>query len=277
MKDKKGKIISIIIIVFLLIAIGILIGNILSKEKKEITVAEDFIEELLNKNIINDYKTNKETFQDISLNKLGSKNSQIKYSVIVGNYGVDIDENYEVLGFSNKNIRVLNSKEIISQEDAKKLATGYVSEITEDKFIFKEVKNNEEEKAPYYTVVFFECKDGYPIFNQEIIAMIDKVSGKLEGYSNYSTVNKETINIIDIEEEKAKEIVAKYFRELNIDLQKINKIYLSYVENDNNELVLSYVFNIVGSENDTMKDNIYSIFVRADTGEIINLNSEIKN
>lgn len=277
MKDKKGKIISIIIIVFLLIAIGILIGNILSKEKKEITVVEDFIEELLNKNIINDYKTNKETLQDISLNKLGSKNSQIKYSVIVGNYGVDIDENYEVLGFSNKNIRVLNSKEIISQEDAKKLATGYVSEITEDKFIFKEVKNNEEEKAPYYTVVFFECKDGYPIFNQEIIAMIDKVSGKLEGYSNYSTVNKETINIIDIEEEKAKEIVAKYFRELNIDLQKINKIYLSYVENDNNELVLSYVFNIVGSENDTMKDNIYSIFVRADTGEIINLNSEIKN
>lgn len=277
MKDKKGKIISIIIIVFLLIAIGILIGNILSKEKKEITVAEDFIEELLNKNIINDYKTNKETLQDISLNKLGSKNSQIKYSVIVGNYGVDIDENYEVLGFSNKNIRVLNSKEIISQEDAKKLATGYVSEITEDKFIFKEVKNNEEEKAPYYTVVFFECKDGYPIFNQEIIAMIDKVSGRLEGYSNYSTVNKETINIIDIEEEKAKEIVAKYFRELNIDLQKINKIYLSYVENDNNELVLSYVFNIVGSENDTMKDNIYSIFVRADTGEIINLNSEIKN
>ena len=63
---------------------------------------------------------------------------------------------------------------------------------------------------------------------------------------------------------------------MNIDLQKINKIYLSYVENDNNELVLSYVFNIVGSENDTMKDNIYSIFVRADTGEIINLNSEIK-
>ena len=45
-----------------------------------------------------------------------------------------------VLGFSNKNIRVLNSKEIISQEDAKKLATGYVSEITEDKFIFKSKK-----------------------------------------------------------------------------------------------------------------------------------------
>ena len=56
----------------------------------------DFIEELLNKNIINDYKTNKETLQDISLNKLGSKNSQIKYSVIVGNYGVDIDENYGI-------------------------------------------------------------------------------------------------------------------------------------------------------------------------------------
>ena len=34
MKDKKGKIISIII-VFLLIAIGILIGNILSKKRRK--------------------------------------------------------------------------------------------------------------------------------------------------------------------------------------------------------------------------------------------------
>ncbi|ASW42522.1 hypothetical protein [Clostridium isatidis] len=283
MKYKSGKVISIIVIVFLLVAIGILIRNILNKENKEITVAEDFIEELYDKDIISSYKNKKDTSQDISLNKLASENSQIKYSVIVGNFGVDIDENYEVLGFSNKNIRVLGSEDIISEEDAKKLANGYVSEITKDNFIFKEVRNTEE-KSPYYTVVFYECKDSYPIFNQEIIALIDKVSGKLEGYSNYSIANKEIINKIDIKEEKAKEIAVNHFRKLNIDVHKINNIFLSYIENDNNELVLSYVFNVTGNKNDIVNSNTqdngekleksFTVFVRADTGEIINLNLE---
>lgn len=283
MKYKRGKVISIIVIVFLLVAIGILIRNILNKENKEITVAEDFIEELYDKDIISSYKNKKDTSQDISLNKLASENSQIKYSVIVGNFGVDIDENYEVLGFSNKNIRVLGSEDIISEEDAKKLANGYVSEITKDNFIFKEVRNTEE-KSPYYTVVFYECKDSYPIFNQEIIALIDKVSGKLEGYSNYSIANKEIINKIDIKEEKAKEIAVNHFRKLNIDVHKINNIFLSYIENDNNELVLSYVFNVTGNKNDIVNSNTqdngekleksFTVFVRADTGEIINLNLE---
>lgn len=283
MKYKRGKVISIIVIVFLLVAIGILIRNILNKENKEITVAEDFIEELYDKDIISSYKNKKDTSQDISLNKLVSENSQIKYSVIVGNFGVDIDENYEVLGFSNKNIRVLGSEDIISEEDAKKLANGYVSEITKDNFIFKEVRNTEE-KSPYYTVVFYECKDSYPIFNQEIIALIDKVSGKLEGYSNYSIANKEIINKIDIKEEKAKEIAVNHFRKLNIDVHKINNIFLSYIENDNNELVLSYVFNVTGNKNDIVNSNTqdngekleksFTVFVRADTGEIINLNLE---
>ncbi|NLZ35435.1 MAG: hypothetical protein GX889_11160 [Clostridiales bacterium] len=283
MKYKRGKVISIIVIVFLLVAIGILIRNILNKENKEITVAEDFIEELYDKDIISSYKNKKDTSQDISLNKLASENSQIKYSVIVGNFGVDIDENYEVLGFSNKNIRVLGSEDIISEEDAKKLANAYVSEITKDNFIFKEVRNTEE-KSPYYTVVFYECKDSYPIFNQEIIALIDKVSGKLEGYSNYSIANKEIINKIDIKEEKAKEIAVNHFRKLNIDVHKINNIFLSYIENDNNELVLSYVFNVTGNKNDIVNSNTqdngekleksFTVFVRADTGEIINLNLE---
>jgi len=283
MKYKSGKVISIIVIVFLLVAIGILIRNILNKENKEITVAEDFIEELYDKDIISSYKNKKDTSQDISLNKLASENSQIKYSVIVGNFGVDIDENYEVLGFSNKNIRVLGSEDIISEEDAKKLANAYVSEITKDNFIFKEVRNTEE-KSPYYTVVFYECKDSYPIFNQEIIALIDKVSGKLEGYSNYSIANKEIINKTDIKEEKAKEIAVNHFRKLNIDVHKINNIFLSYIENDNNELVLSYVFNVTGNKNDIVNSNTqdngekleksFTVFVRADTGEIINLNLE---
>lgn len=283
MKYKRGTIISIIVILLLLIVIGILIVNILNKESKEVTIAEDFIEELLDKEIINNYKSSRETFEDISLNKLASKNSQIKYSVIVGNFGVDIDENYEVLGFSNKNLGVLRSKVLISEDEAKNLAINYISEITKNDFLFKEIRNTEE-KAPCYTVVFFKCKDGYPIFNQEIIAMIDKVSGKLEGYSNYLTVDKKIINEIDIKKEEAVNIAKNYFRKLDIDVQKVNDVFLSYIENDNNELVLSYVFNMSANKSDinknTSNDNeaflekSYSVFVRADTGEIINLNLE---
>ena len=39
-----------------------------------------------------------------------------------------------------------------------KLTTGYVSEITEDKFIFKEVKIMKKKRQSYYTVVFLNAK-----------------------------------------------------------------------------------------------------------------------
>lgn len=284
MKDKKVKAIFTIITFILIIFIGILVKNILSKENKEVSIAEDFIHDLAEKNIIDYYDKNDEINKNEVLNTLVNQNSQIKYSVLVGNYGVDIDKDYNIIGFSNKNISNLSSNlkvatyslvdiEVVDEEKAIDYANRYIKEISNDEFKFKEVKNKSGEDNPYYIVVFYKCKDGYPIYKQEITTLIDKESWKLQGYSNYPLGKKDYINDIKIDEEYATNIVLDSYRNINLIKDDIETIDTAYVETEKDKLVLSYVFNIKNKKEDKASEN-YLVLIRSDNGEIISSNLE---
>ncbi|MDI9216337.1 hypothetical protein, partial [Clostridium tertium] len=152
MRLKKGTIVFSIVIVVLLVLIVFMINNILNKGTKEVIVAKKFIENLSDSNIIEEYKNNSKIDEEATLNKLANKSSQMQYSVIVGNYGVDIDKDYNVLGFSNKNLGSTSTNEVIDEKKAINLATKYVNEITNDEFKFKEVRSREEENSPCYNI-----------------------------------------------------------------------------------------------------------------------------
>lgn len=278
MRFKKIKIIFSIVILILLGLIGYIVNGILNKETKEVIVAKKFIENLSDDKIINNYDYYKEVIKDEALNKLNSKSSQIQYSVIVGNYGVDIDKNYNVLGFSNKNLGANTKLAEISEEEAISLATKYIKKITDDEFMFKEIKSREKEDSPCYNVVFYKCKDGYPYYKQEINTSIDKVTGKLEAYSNYLLENIKYIKDINIDEYKAKNIVQNYFINLNLKSEILDKPMIAFVAVNDNEMALSYVYN-VKTIDDKNKEEKYNIYIRADVGEVINYNleSNIKN
>ncbi len=278
MRFKKIKIIFSIVIVILLGLIGYIVNGILNKETKEVIVAKKFIENLSDDKIINNYDYYKEVIKDEALNKLNSKSSQIQYSVIVGNYGVDIDKNYNVLGFSNKNLGANTKLAEISEEEAISLATKYIKKITDDEFMFKEIKSREKEDSPCYNVVFYKCKDGYPYYKQEINTSIDKVTGRLEAYSNYLLENIKYIKDINIDEYKAKNIVQNYFINLNLKSEILDKPMIAFVAVNDNEMALSYVYN-VKTIDDKNKEEKYNIYIRADVGEVINYNleSNIKN
>lgn len=278
MRFKKIKIIFSIVIVILLGLIGYIVNGILNKETKEVIIAKKFIENLSDDKIINNYDYYKEVIKDEALNKLNSKSSQIQYSVIVGNYGVDIDKNYNVLGFSNKNLGANTKLAEISEEEAISLATKYIKKITDDEFMFKEIKSREKEDSPCYNVVFYKCKDGYPYYKQEINTSIDKVTGKLEAYSNYLLENIKYIKDINIDEYKAKNIVQNYFINLNLKSEILDKPMIAFVAVNDNEMALSYVYN-VKTIDDKNKEEKYNIYIRADVGEVINYNleSNIKN
>lgn len=278
MRFKKIKIIFSIVILILLGLIGYIVNGILNKETKEVIVAKKFIENLSDDKIINNYDYYKEVIKDEALNKLNSKSSQIQYSVIVGNYGVDIDKNYNVLGFSNKNLGANTKLAEISEEEAISLATKYIKKITDDEFMFKEIKSREKEDSPCYNVVFYKCKDGYPYYKQEINTSIDKVTGKLEAYSNYPLDNIKHIKDINIDEYKAKNIVQNYFINLNLKSEILDKPMIAFVAVNDNEMALSYVYN-VKTIDDKNKEEKYNIYIRADVGEVINYNleSNIKN
>ena len=289
MKAKNEKAIFSIITIVLIIFIGILVNNILRNENKEVKVAKDFIQNLFEENIIDYYDKDDEVNKNNTLNKLVNKNSQIQYSVLVGNYAVDIDKDYNVLGFSNKNISNQSSKlkvatysvidtEVVDEEKAIDYAVNYIKELSEDEFIFKEVKNKDGEENPYYVVVFYKCKDGYPIYKQEITVLIDKVSWKLQGYSNYPLEDKEYIKDIGIDEDQAIKIVLDNFKNLNLNKENIDidNIDLAYVEAEENKLALSYIINIKNKLEDGTSEN-YSVIIRGDNGQVISSNLETIN
>ncbi|WP_195264141.1 hypothetical protein [Clostridium sp. 1001275B_160808_H3] len=273
MRLKKGTITFSMVIVVLLVLIVFIVNNILNKGTKEVSVAKKFIENLSDNNIIEKYKDDSKIVEEATLNKLANKSSQIQYSVIVGNYGVDIDKNYNVLGFSNKNLGSMPINEVIDEKKAINLATKYVNEITDDEFKFKEVRTRQEENSPCYNIIFYKCKDGYPYYKQEISAIIDKSEGKLEGYSNYPLDHINHIKEINIDEVKAGEIAKGHFTNLNFKVSALDNPMIAFVSVKDDEMVLSYIYNVKVINNDK-KEEIYNICIRADSGEVINFNLE---
>lgn len=275
MRFKKASIVFSVIIIVLLLLIGFSVSNILDRGTKEVKVAKEFIEELYDNDIIEKNSIIKDAVvKEEALNKLSNKNSIIKYSVIVGNYGVDIDKDYRVVGFSNKNLGEEKYKaEEISGDKAIALAKTYISNITKEKFAFKEIKSKDNDNSLVYNVIFYKYRNEYPCYQQEINSLINKITGKLEGYTNYSLEAMNYIDEINIDEEKARESVNNNFKSLNINAKIEGKPILAYINNSDKEMVLAYVFNIKIINKDNTEEFIKS-FVRADNGEIINYNLE---
>lgn len=274
MRIKKTSIILSLISILLLLLITIIVGNILNRGKKEVKIAKDFIEELYDNDIIEkSEKLENEMIKEEVLNKESNRNSKIKYSVIVGKYAVDIDKDYNILGFSNKNISEIRfrSREI-TEDDAINLAKSFLAKMTEEDFKFKEVRNQEGIDSPVYNIVFYKYRNGYPYYYQEINTIINKNTGKLEGYSNYPITDIKYIEEINVTEVEATSIVKDNFKKLELDVMITEEPMLSYVNISDKEIVLAYVFNI-GINSESTKENCVSL-VRADTGEIINYNLE---
>lgn len=275
MRLKKTSIVFSVVIIVLLVLIVIVVNNILNRGTKEVKVAKQFIEELYDNGVIEDsYSIKKAVIKEETLNKLSNNNSIIKYSVIVGKYGVDIDKDFNVLGFSNKNIdeNMARSNEI-SEEEAIYLAKSYLSQITNEEFSFKELKTSENVDNSLYNIIFYKYKNGYPYYKQEIKTVINKFTGKLEGYTNYPIENVKYMEEININEKEATKILKESFESLKLEVTSIEAPLLSYINASDTEMVLAYTFNWKLKCKDG-KEETYTSSVRADTKEVINYNLE---
>jgi len=301
MKRKRWNLYISLIILVLVSGIFILSKNILNNEDKEVKVAKEFIELLIDKGIIDENKENLKGEE--YLNQATIKISKIQYSVILGNYGIDIDNKFNVVGFSNKNLQS-NNKDNITEEKAINLAETYINEISDSEILFKEVKD--EEDSSHYSVIFYKAKDGYPIYRQEITMVINKTSGKLESYSNSNIENKTYVDELKYNEKEIKELMNEYFVSINKNVSNISDGSLAYVLNNNDEYVLSYIFNVISEPDKVLVDNsqanadislsrtVYNeeveekneinqekndeiLILRADNGEFINLDTSIIN
>ncbi|GAB6167559.1 hypothetical protein JCM1393_00190 [Clostridium carnis] len=273
MKNKKGTIIFGIIIGCLIIAILVVGRAIISKDSKEIVAATKFIEELQENNVIdigeNYIKDSKESNTEIiPLNKSTNTNSKIQFSVIVQNYGVDLDSDYNVIGFSKKESSCEVKEIKYTEEEAKKQAEKYLKEIANEKIMFKEIRIVEGSNEPFYTVVFYKCKNGYPYYEYEIIAKINKCTGKLDGYTNYTLDHVKHISKIKIDKNDANKIAKEYLGKLKIEGKIDENPFTAYVSDKDKHIQLAYVYTIE-SKNKEGKSIKYKLYVSANSGEVL--------
>lgn len=279
MKSKNIKLILSLVIIVLLFSIVLVARKILNVENKEVKVAKEFIEELYYGGII-DY-TEGITEEDQALNKANKKNTNIKYSVMIGNYGVDIDSDYNILAFSNKNVisnqennsmlekaMLYNYNTDITEEEAVYLAESYLNKITKEKHILKKVKVDET-NSPIYKISFYKYKDKYPYYKEEINISINKNTGKLEAYTNYPILDMKYIEEISITEQEAIKIIQNNYADSDFNISIDDKSKLAYVTIDEKEMVLAYIFNIKKADEESVN------FVRADNGQILNNIAEV--
>ena len=266
MGKKKGKYISIIPIVILIILIPMVAYNYFGQGRKEIGIANKFIKRLTEKNIIE--KSSKEIKFKLK-EKSGTEKEEGIYSLVSDDYRVDLDKNKNIISFiyNNKNSKKVN----ITPEKAKELAMKYVDEMFEGEYKIDEISKEDKDSNSYYSVVFSKYEDGYPYYLEKLIMNINKEDGKLQGCIN-KTQNLSHKKIdINISEKEAEEIALNSFNKLNKDGKIINKPYLAFYNNkeDEGENELCYIIEIANKS----EKNVY--FISSINGDVKNSFSNI--
>ncbi|WP_459478653.1 peptidase propeptide domain-containing protein [Clostridium saccharoperbutylacetonicum] len=273
MKLKKASIIVLLIILCLLVIVGIILYNFIGPGSKDIKASKEFISKLYSINAI----SNEFSLESIKYERgrvLNNDKKMVSKSIVTQNYGIDLDKNNNVIGFTKKEIPVNTTK--ISLKDATILADSYIKKIYDGEVILKSINDNMDESTlPYYSFVYTKQKNGYAFYFDEIKVNIDKENGFLDGYSN-STMQKESKEpTINISEEKAKKIALETFKKYNNSGEARNNVELVYANNrmDKKENQIYEVCYIVTTDGKNDKGSYISwkIFVSAENGTILNI------
>lgn len=265
-KLSRNRKIALGIILLLIIITGLCVHRYVGSGSKEIKIAKNYVSRLVDKGFIDN---NVNIKKSNSSEKSDPSKVEKYYSVTVDNYAIDIDANYNVIGFSNTNSIAKNDG--ISEEEAKGLAEQYVKELYNGECQYKEtVKEESSQKVPYYTFIFYKCKDGIPIYNYLISVKVNKETGKLDGFSNSSKDIEPKEAKINISSDEASKIVVDSFSKLNTFIDLDNKTYKYYCEDrDNNEVELCYLVGVQGLDTSS-KEIRMKYFISTETGKIIN-------
>ena len=147
----------------------------------------------------------------------------------------------------------------------------YVEEMFDGEYKIDDISKEDKDSNSYYSVVFSKYEEGYPYYSEKLIMNIDKESGKLQGCINKTQNLSHKKVDINISEKKAEEIALNSFNKLNKDGRIINKPYLAFYNNkeDEGENELCYIIEIANKS----EKNVY--FISSINGEVKNFFSNI--
>ncbi|EKQ51058.1 MULTISPECIES: YcdB/YcdC domain-containing protein [unclassified Clostridium] len=273
MKLKKASVIGGITLLFLTIIVVVILYMFIGPGAKDIRAAKDFMTKLYSINAINT-EQNLDSIKYERSRILNSQNELVHRSIVTQSFGIDLDKNNNVIGFAKKEIKANSTK--VELQDARSLAEKYLKNIFSGEVLLKTVNANDgSNNLPYYSFIYTEQKNGYPLYFDEIKLNIDKENGFLDGYSN-STMQKECKEpVINISDEKAKEAALDYFQKYNKDGIVRPETNLVYADNkiDKGANPIYEVCYIVTIDGKTDKDasSSWKVFVSSENGNILNV------
>ncbi|UZP04275.1 hypothetical protein JW813_04540 [Clostridium botulinum] len=272
MSSKKTKMISVIVLAILSITVIFVMHKFIGDGSRDIKATKSFIEKLHEINAIED-KDDLKNIEYKRVKTLGNKNKLIYKTVTANSFGIDLDKDYNVIGFANKDIK--QDQNEISYYEAKEKSYEYLKSIYNETLSFRGLKNEKDsDKLPYYSFVYLKCKNGYPIYSDEIIICINKSNGLLENYTNSSIQRECKEFVINISQEEAEKEALSLFNKFNVNGEIVYPTELAYAErktrnekNLNSELC--YVITVKGKDiNDAEFTNKF--FVTTESKEVIN-------
>jgi len=273
MKFKKATIIGSITLVFLIIIIAIILYNFIGPGAGDIKASKNFITKLYSINAISN-EQNLDAIKYERIKILNSQNDLVHRSIATKGFGIDLDKNNNVIGFTKKEIP--NNTTKLNLKEARILAEGYLKNIYDGEVVLKTINSNEDSKyLPYYSFIYTKQKNGYPFYFDEIKLNIDKENGFLDGYSNSTMQREYKESVINISEQEAKAIALEEFRKLNKEGSVKNETKLVYADNKIDTKAskiyeVCYIVNIDG-KNDKDVNISWKIFISSENGNILNI------
>lgn len=222
MKNNKIIINSGIVLVFIAIILGVASHKLFGESSKEINASKQFMYELYSMKAID----TTDELTDLKYEKVKTINSQnelVNKTIVTQNYGIDLDNDNNIVGFAKKDIKRSSNK--ISDEKARKKADEYLMEICGNDLIFKEKKD--EKDLPYYSFTYTKKENGYKLYFDEIKININRESGYIDGYSNTTMQKQCSDPKISISEEEAENIAYDSFSQYNTqgEVMKDTELY----------------------------------------------------
>lgn len=266
MKNKKVDIIFIILCIILIIGIIYIWNSNMGKSSKQVKETINFLHKLYDIGAIeSNTLPEAKDIQEIKVSSNG--NSTVAYTLKWNNCGVDLDKDYNVIGFLEQTT-LEHGKSALDEKKCISYAEEYLKKIINEKFQLKDVIKDENNTEPYYAINFYRYHGKYINYDDVVTLKIDKYSGKLVAYSGLDISKVNFNSFIKVKPEEAKTISKEYLKTLSLSGRIYGDISLGYFNTEENESTLSYIlkYKISAGEN---KGKICTIIVNGRDGSVI--------
>lgn len=264
MKKSNKNFILFSIVFVLIIGIIYMWNTNMGKTSTQVKETIRFLEELSETGAIKgEVVPMASDIQEVKTSSNG--NATVAYTLKWHNCGVDLDKNYNVIGFLEQTT-IESGETVLTEEQCINYAEKYLKHILDNDFQLKEVLESKKNE-PFYTINFYRYHRKYINYDDIITAKINKYSGELVGFSALNTDDVEYKSFMRIRKSEAKKIAEEYLGFIGLSGNIINED-MGYFTTEEKISTLSYIIDYEITKGDN-EGKICTIIISGNDGSIV--------